>query len=86
MPTVVWTLEQKRARRRLFEGAARILAQQKRVFSLKARGHPTDEARDLLAIFADSQLAMYAAQSACRSRSALRRDLPGGARQRGVST
>ena len=52
----------------------------------KARGHPTDEARDLLAIFADSQLAMYAAQSACRSRSALRRDLPGGARQRGVST
>ena len=86
MPTVVWTLEQKRARRRLFEGAERLLAQQKRVFTLKARGHPIDDARQLLAIFADSQLAIYAAQSARRSRSALRRDLPGGVRPRGAGT
>jgi hypothetical protein len=67
---VVWTFEQERkvanARRRLFEGSQRLLAQEKRVFALSARGRPAADARHLLATFADSQIAIYAAQSARR--------------------
>lgn len=73
MPTVIRTFEQKRklvsARRRLFEGAQRLLAQQRRVRALKACGHPAAaQAQHLLTIFADSQLAIYAAQSTLEQR------------------
>ena len=72
MSNVVWTFEQKhklaRTRRRLSEGGRLLLAQQKRVFMLRARGHPAAAAQRLLDIFADSQLAMYAAHSARQGR------------------
>jgi hypothetical protein len=64
MSAVVLNLEQKRARRRLFECGQRLLTQQKRVFALRAHGHPVAHAEHTLAVFADSQLAIYAAQSA----------------------
>lgn len=64
MSIVIWTLEQKRnvarARRLLAEGAARVIAQQKRIKRLRAGGHDTGDAERLLDTFEDAQLAMYA--------------------------
>ena len=69
MATVVRTLEQKRAHPRLFQCGQRLLAQQKRVSALSACGYPVAQAQRMLAIFADSQLLIYAAICASRANS-----------------
>lgn len=71
MSVLIWTLEHKRnvarARRLLAEGAARLIAQQKRIKRLRAGGHYTGDARRLLDALEDTQLAVYA-QLAYRER------------------
>lgn len=64
MPSVIWNLDQKRnlarTRRLLSDGAKRLIAQQKRISTLRARRYDTGDAEHLLDILEDSQLAMYA--------------------------
>ena len=63
MSVLVWTLEQARRTRRLrrmvYEGYARVAAQQTRLRRLRATGNSTADAERLLDALATAQLAMY---------------------------
>jgi hypothetical protein len=64
MPAVVRSLERHRLlaemRRRVFDGAQRLAAQQGRLRKLRAAGYNTTVAARLLDTFEDSQLALIA--------------------------
>jgi len=63
MSVLVWTLEQARRthrlRRLVYEGYARVAAQQTRLRRLRATGNSTADAERLLDALATAQLAMY---------------------------
>ena len=63
MSVLVWTLEQARRthrlRRLVYEGYARVAAQQTRLRRLRATGTSTADAERLLGALATAQLAMY---------------------------